>query len=63
MAQIYEQLQPTIEFVAESQPRFDADHDVYGNFREKAAALAKLCGKVFEPPGPLDQMLDPTDDA
>ena len=63
VAQIYEQLQATIEFVAESQPRFDADHDVYGDFRERAAELAKLCGKVFEPPGPLDQMLDPTDDA
>jgi hypothetical protein len=63
VARIYERLQPTIEFVAESQPRFDAEHDVYGDFREKAATLAKLCGKTIEPPGPLDEMLDPTDDA
>jgi len=63
VAQIYDQLQATIEFVAESQARFAADHHLYGDFREKAAELARLCGKEFEPPGPLDQMLDPTDDA
>jgi hypothetical protein len=63
VATIYDRLQPTIEFVAESQARFSAVHDVYGDFREKAAALAALCGKVFEPPGPLDEMLDSTDDA
>ena len=63
VAQIYDQLEPTIEFVAESQARFAADHDVHGDFREKAAELARLCGREFEPPGPLDQMLDPTDDA
>lgn len=63
VAQIYEPLQATIEFVAESQARFGADHNLYGDFREKAAGLAKLCGKVFEPPGPLDEMLDRTDDA
>ena len=63
VARIYDRLQPTIEFVAESQTRFSAGHDVYGDFREKAAALAALCGKIFEPPGPLDEMLDSTDDA
>ncbi|HEU4778834.1 MAG TPA: hypothetical protein VFS58_03040 [Steroidobacteraceae bacterium] len=63
VAQIYDQLQPTIEFVAESQVRFGAAHNSYGDFREKAAELAKLCGKEFEPPGPLDEMLDRTDDA
>jgi hypothetical protein len=63
VAQIYDQLEATLEFVAESQSRFAADHDVYGDFREKAAELARLCGREFEPPGPLDQMLDPTDDA
>ena len=63
VATIYDRLQPTIEFVAESQTRFSAGHDVYGVFREKAAALAALCGKIFEPPGPLDEMLDSTDDA
>jgi hypothetical protein len=63
VAHIYDRLQPAIEFVAESQVRFDAGQDVYGDFRENAAALAKLCGKLFEPPGPLDEMLDPTDDA
>jgi hypothetical protein len=63
VSQIYEQLQTTLEFVAESQSRFAAGHEVYGDFREQAAALARLCGKEFEPPGPLDQMLDPTDDA
>ena len=63
VARIYDRLQPTIEFVAESQARFSAGHDIYGDFREKAAALAALCGKIFEPPGPLDEMLDSTDDA
>ena len=63
VAQIYDQLGPTLEFVAESQARFAAAHDIYGDFREKAAELARLCGQEFEPPGPLDQMLDPTDDA
>jgi hypothetical protein len=63
VAQIYERLQAAIEFVAESQPRFAAEHDAYGDFREKAAELAKRCGKLFEPPGPLDEMLDKTDDA
>jgi len=63
VGQIYDQLEPTLEFVAESQARFAADHDIYGDFRERAAELARLCGREFEPPGPLDQMLDPTDDA
>ena len=63
VARIYDQLQATIEFVAESQSRFSAGHDIYGDFREKAAALAALCGKIFAPPGPLDEMLDSTDDA
>jgi hypothetical protein len=63
VAQIYDQLEPTIEFVAESQSRFAADHQRFGDFRETAAGLAKLCGKEFEPPGPLDEMLDKTDDA
>lgn len=63
VARIYDRLQPTIEFVAESQTRFSAGHDVYGDFRDRAAALAALCGKTFEPPGPLDEMLDSTDDA
>jgi hypothetical protein len=63
VSQIYEQLQPTIEFVAESQARFAAAHGVYGDFHEKAAELARLCGREFDPSGPLDQMLDTTDDA
>jgi hypothetical protein len=63
VAQIYDPLQATLEFVAESQSRFAANHNNYGDFREQAAALAKLCGKTFEPAGPLDEMLDPTDDA
>jgi hypothetical protein len=63
VAQIYEQLQTTLEFVAESQSRFGAEHATHGDFRSKAAELAKLCGKEFEPPGPLDEMLDRTDDA
>jgi hypothetical protein len=63
VAQIYDQLEATLEFVAESQSRFDADHKIHGDFREKAAEIAKLCGQEFEPPGPLDEMLDKTDDA
>jgi len=63
VAQIYARLEPTIDFVAASQARFDASHDNYGDFPEKAEALRKLVGAIHSPRDPEDQMLDPTDDA
>lgn len=63
VAHIYEELAATIDFVAASQTRFDASHDIYGDFAEKAATLSKLCGISPAPRNPEDQMLDPTDDA
>ncbi|HEU5133946.1 MAG TPA: hypothetical protein VFU13_02265 [Steroidobacteraceae bacterium] len=63
VAQIFERLEPTIDFVAASQARFDASRDSYGDFAEKAAQLKKLCGATHSRRDPEDQMLDPTDDA
>jgi hypothetical protein len=63
VAHVYERLAPTVDFVAGSQPRFDADHDIYGDFAEKAEILKKLVGAMPAQGNPEDQMLDPTDDA
>lgn len=63
VAQIYERLAPAVDFVAGSQPRFDASHDIYGDFAEKAEKLRKLLGTTLALRDPDDQMLDPTDDA
>jgi hypothetical protein len=63
VAGIYALLEPTIDFVAASQARFDASHDVYGDFAQKADELKKLCGAAHSRRDPEDQMLDPTDDA
>jgi hypothetical protein len=63
VAQIFSRLEPTIDFVAASQARYDASHDIYGDFPEKAAKLKKLCGQTHSQRDPEDQMLDPTDDA
>jgi hypothetical protein len=63
VAAIFPRLEPTIDFVAASQVRFDASHDNYGDFPEKAAELKKLIGATHSPRDPEDQMLDPTDDA
>jgi hypothetical protein len=63
VTQIYARLEPTIDFVASSQARFDASHDNYGDFIEKAAELKKICGATHSPLDPEDQMLDKTDDA
>jgi hypothetical protein len=63
VAQIYERLAPTIEFVAASQARFAARHDIYGDFPEKAEELKQLCATTLGQRHPDDQMLDPTDDA
>jgi hypothetical protein len=63
VAQIFARLEATVDFVAASQARFDADHDIYGDFAEKACELKKLVGATHSPLDPQDQMLDPTDDA
>jgi len=63
VAQVFTRLEPTIDFVAASQARFDASHDIYGDFPGKAEELRKLIGATHSPQDPEDQMLDPTDDA
>ena len=63
VAQVYARLDPTIEFVAASQARFAASHQIYGDFMEKAAGLKELCGPPAGQRSPEDQMLDSTDDA
>ncbi|HEY6124397.1 MAG TPA: hypothetical protein VIV63_07080, partial [Steroidobacteraceae bacterium] len=63
VAQLFARLEPTVDFVAGSQSRFDASHDIYGDFAEKAAVLKKLMGTTHSPLDPEDQMLDSTDDA
>jgi hypothetical protein len=63
VAQVYERLAPTIDYVGASQARFDARHDIYGDFAEKADNLRNLCGTTHDQRNPEDQMLDPTDDA
>jgi len=61
--EVYERLAPTVEFVGGSQARFDADHDIYGDFAEKAEKIKQLCGTTLARHNPEDQLLDPTDDA
>ena len=63
VAEIYARLEPAVDFVAASQARFDASHDLYGDFAEKAEELKKLLGITHSPADPEDQYLDPTDDA
>jgi hypothetical protein len=63
VAEIYARLEPTIDFVSASQSRFDASHDIYGDFSEKAEELRRLLGVPHSPIDPQDQMLDSTDDA
>jgi hypothetical protein len=63
VAQIFGHLEPTVDFVAASQARFDARHDIYGDFTEKAEELKKLIGATHSPQDPEGQMLDATDDA
>jgi hypothetical protein len=63
VAQIYARLEPIVDFVAASQARFDASHQIYGDFAEKAQELRRLCGTTHGPRDPQDQMLDSTDDA
>ncbi|HYJ41234.1 MAG TPA: hypothetical protein VEW08_10600 [Steroidobacteraceae bacterium] len=63
VAAIFSRLEQTIDFVAASQARFDASHDIYGDFTEKAEDFRKLIGATHSTHDPEDQMLDPTDDA
>jgi hypothetical protein len=63
VGEIYSRLASSVDFVAASQARFDASHDVYGDFVEKAEKLRKLLGIVHSKLDPEDQYLDPTDDA
>ena len=48
---------------AGSQARFNADHDIYGDFAEKAAEADEAGGATHRATRLEDQMLDPTDDA
>ena len=43
VAELYVELRPTVEHVANHQSFYDADLDIYGDFREHAAELAALC--------------------
>jgi hypothetical protein len=43
VAQIYSELRATVDYVAANQSFFDADIDIYGDFRDLAAELELLC--------------------
>lgn len=43
VTEIYSELRPTVEHVANNQAFYDADLDIYGDFRDLAAELATLC--------------------
>jgi hypothetical protein len=43
--EIYDDLFPVIDFVASNQGRFEADPEIYGNFRKKADVLAEMFKK------------------
>ncbi|HEY8973101.1 MAG TPA: hypothetical protein VIN75_02710 [Burkholderiaceae bacterium] len=45
VAEIYDDLRATVEHIANNQAFYDADVDIYGDFREHAAELAALCGR------------------
>ena len=45
VAAIYPQLKPVIDFVARNQSYFEADIDVYGNFKHTVEAIHQLCNK------------------
>lgn len=44
VAAIYSQLSQSIEFVASHQEYFEADPNIYGDFRERAKRIGELCG-------------------
>ena len=44
IAPIMKDLLPAIEFVAMNQERYDADRDIYGDFREQLARIKSLWG-------------------
>jgi len=48
VAQIYEDLVSVVDHVASNQIRYEADENIYGNFRELAVELKTLCGARFE---------------
>ena len=43
VAEIYAELRVTVEYVAANQEFFDADVDIYGDFRDRAADIKALC--------------------
>ena len=43
VAELYAELRPTVEHVANHQAIYDADLDIYGDFRDLATELAALC--------------------
>lgn len=42
VAEMYAELEPTVEFVASNQSHFNADPGIYGDFRERAQALKAI---------------------
>jgi hypothetical protein len=43
VSQIYSEIAPAVEYVASHQTQFEADENIYGNFRELAERLKALC--------------------
>jgi hypothetical protein len=43
MSDLYVQLKPTVEFIATHQKYFDADPEIYGNFKDRAESLRAMC--------------------
>jgi hypothetical protein len=45
VSEIYSSLSDCVDYVANNQAYFDADLDIYGDFKEAAARIRKLCIK------------------
>jgi hypothetical protein len=43
---VIEKLFPDIEFLANNQELYDADESIYGNFKDKLAAIREFAGKI-----------------
>lgn len=49
VAALYAELRATVDHVANNQAFFDANIDIYGDFREHAAELAAICERTSAP--------------
>ena len=48
VSNIFDSLVPTLRLVVNGQKYFDADIDIYGSFRERAADILESCGRRAE---------------